>query len=98
MRDNGGITLSGVVLDVVHKSGTTTKGQPYSFHILSVLTGKTVSEVRWPENEDLGNPPKEDDRINVAIELDVFNGRQQIEAKRVLPSSLGARAATPAAS
>lgn len=76
---NGGITLTGVVLDIDHKSGTK-NGKDWAFDIVSVLTGKSVSEVRWPQSDDLGSLPKVDERITLVVELDVFNGRQQIEA------------------
>lgn len=96
MRDNGKITLEGLVLGTEHKSGTSKAGQPYAFDIVSVLTGKTVSEVQWSANvDDLGPAPREDEKITVVVELDVYAGRQQIKAIRRLAS--GARAAAPAA-
>lgn len=86
---NGAVIVKGRVLDVDHRSGTTTKGQPYSFHIVSVLTGKAVSEVRWPES--VGVPPREDETLEVVVSLDTFNGRLQIEAQERVAS--GARVA-----
>lgn len=90
MADNGSITLRGRVLDVTLREGTTTKGQPYRFHILSVLTGKSVSEVRW--TEDSGILPREDEQIEAVVELDVFNNRLQINAT----SRVGGRVAAAA--
>lgn len=95
MRDNGAVIVRGEVLEVEHKSGTK-NGQDWSFDIVSVLTGKTVSEVRWPTSDTLGPVPKEGDRLTLEVALDVFNGRQQIEAKR--HAATGQRAASaPAA-
>lgn len=95
MSDNGGIFLKGRVLDMDHKSGTSTKGQAYAFWIISVLTGKTVSEVRWDPNRVAASIPKEGDELHVQVGLDVFNGRQQIELQRfVVAAATGSRVAS----
>lgn len=95
MRDNGAVIVRGEVLEVEHKSGNK-NGKDWAFDVLFVQTGRSVSEVRWDGSSDsLGGVPKEGDRINVEVLLDVFNGRQQIEAKRHVPG--GSRAASPSA-
>lgn len=94
MRDNGAVTVRGEVLEVENKSGNK-NGKDWAFTVLYVQTGRTVSEVRWGDVDNLGPAPKEGDRITVEVLLDVFNGRQQIEAKRHVPN--GSRAAAPAA-
>lgn len=93
--DNGGITLRGKVLDRELKQGTTKTGSPWSFWIVSVLTGKSVSEVRY--GVDNGVPvipiPNEGDTVSIDVTLDVYNNRQQIEARSVV-SAAGLRAAS----
>lgn len=94
MRDNGAVVVRGEVLGTELKSGTAKSGNPYAFHIVSILTGRQVSEVTWPSepSDDQGPVPSEGDKIEVEVNLGIYGGRQQIEpVRRVRPA--GARLA-----
>lgn len=93
---NSGVFVVGRVLDVEHKSGNQGTDKSYSFHIVSMLTGKTVCEVKWDaRNIGDGPLPKEGDELHVAVELGVYAGRQQINAKRLVAApGVGVRAAS----
>lgn len=94
MRDKGAIIVRGTVLGVEHKSGISAKtNEPWAFDIISILTGKAVSEVRW-DVKRVGPVPKEDEFLALEVSLDVYGGRQQIEAQlRVNPDSVALKAA-----
>lgn len=85
MGAKGGVFVSGEVLDVDFKQGNQGTDKAYAFHIVSVLTGKSVTEVKWDSRNISDKVPSEGDSVNLGVEFSTWAGRLQCNALRSLP-------------
>lgn len=77
----GAVTVSGEVINVDFMQNKPGADKVWSFHILSVLAGKAIVEVRWDSTRCEGDMPKEGESVSLDVELGVYGGRLQVNAR-----------------
>lgn len=77
----GAVVVSGEVVDVEYRCSEPGSEKTYAFHIVSVIAGKSVVEVKWDPKRTQGDVPLEGDQVALDVELGVYGGRLQVNAK-----------------
>jgi len=77
----GGVIVTGEVVDVEFMQNKPGAEKVWSFHIVSVLAGKAIYEVRWDPQRSEGELPKEGEHVTLDVDLGVYGGRLQVNAR-----------------
>lgn len=78
----GAVVVSGEVVDVETRQSEPGAERPYFFYIVTVIAGKSAIEVRWDPKRSEGEVPKDGEQVALDVELGVYGGRLQVNARR----------------
>lgn len=81
MSADGGVIVTGRVLDVELKQGNMGTDRAYSYQLAHILTGTKVTEVRFG---DQLRAPSQGDEVTLDVDLSAYRDRVTVRARSYL--------------